>query len=159
MKPSSIVAFLATLVFSIGHYGCASSSQTDRSHAGDSYKRAVPGTSESTMYLDVSIIELIANPQAFHDKPVRVTGFMHVEFEGSAIYLHQEDYVRGLYNGIKLAFDHPDQLEDKDCNNDTYVQIEGVFDGEIPYQFFPTGILGQIGTCIPWPAQNPSAPE
>jgi len=41
---------------------------------------------------DVSLIQLIANPQAYDGKTVRITGFLHLEFEGNAIYLHNEDF-------------------------------------------------------------------
>jgi hypothetical protein len=45
---------------------------------------------------DVSLIQLIANPQLYHMKRVRVIGFLHLEFEGNAIYLHREDLEYGI---------------------------------------------------------------
>ncbi len=45
---------------------------------------------------DVSIIQLIANPEKFDGKPVLVTGFVHVEFEGTGVYLNKEDYRHGI---------------------------------------------------------------
>jgi hypothetical protein len=41
---------------------------------------------------DVSMIQLIANPQAYDNKRVRITGYLHLEFEGDVIYLHREDF-------------------------------------------------------------------
>lgn len=41
---------------------------------------------------DVSMIQLIANPQSFDGKRVRIIGFLHLEFEGDEIYLHREDF-------------------------------------------------------------------
>jgi len=41
---------------------------------------------------EVSLVQLIANPQAYDNKIVRVLGFLHLEFEGNAIYLHREDF-------------------------------------------------------------------
>jgi hypothetical protein len=45
---------------------------------------------------DVSLIQLIATPEAFDKKLVRITGFLHLEFEGNAIYLHSEDFQYAL---------------------------------------------------------------
>jgi hypothetical protein len=51
--------------------------------------------------LEVSIIQLIACPNDFDGEYVRVEGFYHTEFEGTAIYLHQEDYEKSLSkNGL-----------------------------------------------------------
>jgi hypothetical protein len=45
---------------------------------------------------DVSMIQLIANPQAYDNKRVRIFGYLHLEFEGNAIYLHREDFDYGI---------------------------------------------------------------
>jgi len=45
---------------------------------------------------DVSLIQLIANPQAYDNKQIRIVGFLHLEFEGNIIYLHAEDFRYGL---------------------------------------------------------------
>ena len=51
--------------------------------------------------LDVSLVQLIANPKDYHGKIVRAIGFVRLEFEGNAIYLHQEDYKHGITkNGL-----------------------------------------------------------
>jgi hypothetical protein len=44
----------------------------------------------------VSLIQLIANAEAHDQEFVRVVGFCSLEFEGNAVYLHQEDYERML---------------------------------------------------------------
>ena len=41
---------------------------------------------------DVSMIQPLANPQAYDNKRVRITGDLHLEFEGNAIYLPREDF-------------------------------------------------------------------
>ena len=38
-----------------------------------------------------SLIQLIATPKKFNNKQVRVAGFLQLEIEGNALYLHQED--------------------------------------------------------------------
>ena len=58
----------------------------------------------------VSIIRLIGTANDYHDEKVRIKGFLHVEFEGNAIYQHKEDYERGLCkNGLWVSF--PDSLK------------------------------------------------
>jgi hypothetical protein len=41
--------------------------------------------------VDVSVVQLIANPQLFDGKKVRFVGFLRREFEGDAFYLHRVD--------------------------------------------------------------------
>ncbi len=41
--------------------------------------------------VDVSIIQLIANPEKYHDRFVRVEGYLHNKFEDSGLYLSKED--------------------------------------------------------------------
>ena len=77
--------------------------------------------------IDVSIIQLIASPKEYDGKIVRVVGFMHLQFEGNAIYLHKEDYDRSLHkNGLWLEATgamRTDMLKMNDC----FVVIEGEF--------------------------------
>ena len=52
----------------------------------------------------VSIIQLLASPERFNNQRVVVKGFAHVEFEGTALYLHKEDFDHGLTNNaLRLA--------------------------------------------------------
>jgi len=77
---------------------------------------------------DISLVKLIATPEKYHEKKIRVTGFMNLEFEGDAIYLHKEDYEKSLSkNGFWVAFS--DKLDRKEIIklNKGYVLIEGTF--------------------------------
>src|SRR5450755_4390302 len=78
--------------------------------------------------LDVGMIQLLATPQKFDGKFIRVDGFLRLEFEGKALYLHKEDYVNGLYRNSVWV----DLLEDKEHMrlNMHYVLIEGVFNAK-----------------------------
>jgi hypothetical protein len=77
--------------------------------------------------LDVSLVQLIANPKNFHSKVVRVMGFVRLEFEGNAIYLHQDDYKHGIgKNGLWI--DVTDDIRKKKADFDQkYVLLEGTF--------------------------------
>lgn len=62
-----------------------------------------PLAASSQQQIDVSIMQLIANSDAYHGKYVRLIGFVKLEFEGNAIYLHQDDYKFGISkNGLWL---------------------------------------------------------
>lgn len=55
---------------------------------------------------DVSIVQLIVNPEKYDGTRVVVRGFLVLEFEGSALYLHAEDFEHGIYrNGVWFAGD------------------------------------------------------
>jgi len=71
---------------------------------------------------DVSVIQLIANPQAYDGKTVRITGFLHLEFEGNVIYLHSEDFRYGLTkNGLWVEIPKDMSKEQIKAVNDQYV--------------------------------------
>jgi hypothetical protein len=81
--------------------------------------------------LDVSMIELLANPERFHKKQVRVEGFLNLTFEGNALYLHKEDFEHSLdRNGLWLSVPKGWHGTGQPCTNKTYVLMEGVFNAE-----------------------------
>jgi hypothetical protein len=80
--------------------------------------------------LTVSMIELIARPDEFDGKRVQLIGYVHLEFESQAIYLHEEDYRRSItHNGLWLDFTGPsaEQLCPTTGAQDRYMIVEGVF--------------------------------
>jgi hypothetical protein len=77
----------------------------------------------------VSIINLIATPEKYHGKKIQIIGYLHLEFEGDAIYLHKEDYVNGicdngLWVNISKSVTSKKHLKDY---SDNYVIILGTF--------------------------------
>ncbi|MDR3157746.1 MAG: hypothetical protein LBU11_01785 [Zoogloeaceae bacterium] len=93
----------------------------------------------------VSLIQLIANPEKYHGKTVLVSGFMHLEFEGHALYLHRDDAMHFLSrNGIWVDWydweegDGEEKLRSRNeffdqfllPHNDSYVVMEGVFNAK-----------------------------
>src|SRR6188472_601053 len=50
----------------------------------------------STGLIRTSIVSLLATPERYAGKTVRVHGFVRLEFEGDAIYLHKEDFDQRL---------------------------------------------------------------
>jgi hypothetical protein len=77
----------------------------------------------------ISIITLIANPEKYEGDTVMVAGFLNLEFEGNALYIHKEDYEHRMSkNSIWVDIDR-DSLKLSKINkyNKKYVEIEGVF--------------------------------
>lgn len=78
--------------------------------------------------IDVSIIQLISNPDKFDGKYVRLIGYVHLEFEGDAIFLHEDDYKYGLTrNGLWLNLTQDCCGKDIRFFNKKYVLVEGTF--------------------------------
>ncbi|MTW03882.1 hypothetical protein [Pseudoduganella ginsengisoli] len=76
---------------------------------------------------DVSMIQLIANPQLYDGKPVRVMAFLNLEFEGNALYLHREDFDKSLLsNAVWISLDDQ-QIRASKKFSGGYVLVEGVF--------------------------------
>jgi hypothetical protein len=85
---------------------------------------------KSQQPLAVSIIRLIATPTAYNGKYVRVIGFVRIEFEGTAVYLHQDDYNFSISkNALWLAIDRSDRQRYME-GDQKYVLIEGTFDAK-----------------------------
>lgn len=78
--------------------------------------------------LDISMINLVAAPQQFDGKLVRVRGYLNIEFENIELYLHKEDCVQGLTkNGVWLDL-NKDARKKFDSSKLHYVFVEGVVD-------------------------------
>ncbi|MCP4268263.1 MAG: hypothetical protein GY777_22265 [Candidatus Brocadiaceae bacterium] len=75
----------------------------------------------------ISIINLIGSPEKYDGKPVRFTGFLFLEFEGNAIYLHKSDKDNHIYkNGLWFELSKKEYLK----YHNKYVTIEGVFNAK-----------------------------
>lgn len=100
-----------------------------------------------------SLIQLIAHPSSFHGKKVRVIGYLVIEFEGDALYLHEQDFRHSLSaNGLALAI--PENWPPKDtlCRSESYALLEGTFDAQnMGHGGLFTGGLKDVTRCTPWP--------
>jgi hypothetical protein len=78
---------------------------------------------------DVSMVQLIATPQQHDGKRVRFVGFLRIEFEGDAVYLHREDYEKGITRDA-LWITIPSEMtkRQQEAVNTQYVICVGVFD-------------------------------
>src|SRR5260221_489167 len=76
---------------------------------------------------NVSLIALVADPGRFDGKPGRVGGFLQVETDQYALYVHQDDEKQGIRkNGVWV--DLPKSVRAKPGDYDErYALIEGIF--------------------------------
>ena len=96
-----------------------------------------PGQSVS-----VSLLQLVATPERFDGKLVRVVGYLWIEFEGTALYLHKEDRVHHLMkNSIFLNLPESDLKRSKELTG-RYALVEGVFNSS------DTGHMGLFSGSI-----------
>jgi hypothetical protein len=86
--------------------------------------------------IDVSIVELLANPLRYDGKQVQVIGFLRREFEGDAIYLHHEDFEYAISKNA-IWLDRPKDFSEKQTSevDKKYVICEGTLQcrGTRPY--------------------------
>ena len=113
----TLILFLTTFSFAF--------SQTRKDTLDDTEKRPF----QLGVYENTSLISLIATPEKYNEKKVQVIGYLHLEFEGTAIYFHKEDYEKGiLENSFWVNFS--DKLAKKKSlqdYSDKYVIIIGTF--------------------------------
>jgi len=76
---------------------------------------------------NVTLVQLIANPEKFDGKLIRVIGFLRLEFEGDVLYLHREDYENALLGDGIWVDTTPEVTKQKAALNMNYVLLEGIF--------------------------------
>jgi hypothetical protein len=87
----------------------------------------VSASARSAEIHDVSMIQLIANPEQYEGLPVRLIAFLNLEFEGDALYLHREDYQKSiLSNAIWISLTKQ-QVGSLKKLSGGYVLVEGIF--------------------------------
>lgn len=85
---------------------------------------------EPTEPMDVSLVQLIANPSEYHGKLVRVIGYCRLAFEGDAIYLHREDSKHGITkNAVWIDVRSKIPISPHELN-DKYILVEGIFNAK-----------------------------
>jgi len=84
--------------------------------------------------IEVSLINLIATPEQYDGKLVRVTGVAKVEFENSGLYLSRDDYKNAITkNAVCLTLDEKllgTTYENLKKSNGKYVLVEGIFNSK-----------------------------
>ncbi len=110
---------------------------------------------ERTRPESVSLIQLIANPDKYDGHQVRVIGFVRIEFEGNAVYLHEEDDKYAISdNALWLSLPNTKSKEEYEryhALDGKYVIIEGVFSSKNRGQMgMFSGSIGHITRFDHW---------
>jgi hypothetical protein len=102
----------------------------------------VPGAPNSAPEF-VSLVQLIVTPERFDKKKVQVVGYLHLQFEGNGLFLHEED--ASYWNTRNAVWV---QVQDRWANaRDGYVTVVGTFDAsKRGHMDMFQGSLNQIST-------------
>jgi hypothetical protein len=127
--------------------------------------RPVQTSSSASAPLNVGMVALLADPHKYEGKVVRTIGFMCLEYEGNALYLHEEDYRYGiLKNAMALRLSPAQQKKFKNLSL-KHVIIEGTVDANGPERWEYGGAIDNITRLDIWrprpdipapPAEPPS---
>ena len=108
--------------------------------------------------VDVSLVNLIATPEKYNGKTVRVIGISNIEFEGNAIYLSREHLLNGVTkNALWISLNSQaigKTEEELSKYNGQYALVEGVFKkGKYGHMGLFSGSIDNITRFMPWPPQ------
>ena len=102
-----------------------------------------------------SLLELIARPELYDGKRVRVIGFVNFEFEVNGLYISKEDWQRSISrNGLWI--DPPERFEtdsgpSRVQPNQRYVLVEGTFNARNPGHLgMWSGAIERVTRLDPW---------
>lgn len=116
--------FFSAIVFLVFMFGCKSFIKTEEIQ-------------------NISLVELIANPNKYHKKKIKVAGYFSNEHDGRAIYISKNDFITGIYkNGIYLYYGNlPMQKFEIEPPYQGYVTIIGVYNKDMKgsYNFYSGG--------------------
>lgn len=136
---SALLLSLATLCVLVSSGAAARYSQRTTMHG------------RATRPINVGMIALVANPQKYNGKRVRVVGFLCIRYESDALYVHKEDYRRGLgFNALGLRLS-PSQRQRYKNLSLHYVLVEGVVHPSKSPDAYWGGEMDHITRLERWP--------
>ena len=87
-----------------------------------------PDPKEAAFPEEVSLIRLIANPREYDGRYIRVYGYLHMEFERDALFIHREDCEQWLEpNSVDIGISKGAMSKKMRGLSDRYVFLEGKF--------------------------------
>jgi hypothetical protein len=107
----------------------------------------------------VSILQLIVTPERYDGKRVQVEGFLHLEFEGNALYLSENDYIHHLHKNGLWVMRNSVINERFQKLNSHYVIVIGTFDAANKgHMSMNSGTLRDISAADTWPDTTKAKP-
>lgn len=99
----------------------------------------------------VSLVAVIANPQAYNGKRVMLDGYLSIEFEDSALFLSQTDHDLFFQkNGIMLDPPRAMSPAHRAALSGRYARVEGVFVADkAPYTWGYSGSITEVTFVVP----------
>lgn len=91
-----------------------------------------PAQARKAQPLSVSMVPLLASPQKYDGKLIRVIGVLGIQFESNALYLHEEDYEYGITKNSFFVRLTEEQEKKFRALNKKYVIVEGMFSANGP---------------------------
>jgi len=99
---------------------------------GASGQNRTPARARTAQPLSVGMVALLATPQKFDGKLIRVIGVLGIQPESNALYLHEEDYDYGLTkNSFSLRLTEEQEKKFRVLNK-KHVIVEGKFSANGP---------------------------
>lgn len=103
------------------------------------------------------MVALVAEPQRYDGKIIRTVGFLCIEFEGDAVYVHEEDFRRGLMkNSMALRLSKSQEQQFRHLTQ-TYAIIEGQVYANGLESGDWAGAIGNITRLEMWPVDRGTA--
>ena len=104
---------------------------------------------------NVTLVQLIANPEKYDKQLIRVIGFLRLEFEGNVLYLHREDYENAILGDGIWVDVTPEIHKQSNTLDKQYVLLEGVFfSGDHGHMGMWSGAIKQIKRAQRWKPAN-----
>jgi hypothetical protein len=129
------------------------------------HTRSVQASSDNPAPLNAGMVALVADPQKYDGKLIQTIGFMCLEYEGDALYLHEDDFRYGIYkNAFVLRLSQAQRNQFKNLSPG-YVIIDGTVYANGPERWDYAGAIGKITRLERWrqrgdlpapPAEPPS---
>jgi hypothetical protein len=115
---------------------------------------------DSSKPIDVGMIALLSAPEKYEGRLVRTHGFLCIEFEGDAVYFHEEDYRHGLTgNSFALRLSKLQREQFKNLSL-KYVLIEGTVHAKgLERTDGWSGAIAKISRLEAWPIDRGPVPR
>lgn len=103
------------------------------------------------------MVALVAYPQRYNGRMIRTVGFVCIEFEGDAVYVHEEDFRHGLIkNSMALRLTKSQEKQFKPLSQ-MYAVIEGKVEANGLESGDWAGAIGNITRLEAWPIDRGTA--
>jgi hypothetical protein len=100
----------------------------------------------------ISIINLIATPEKYNGKRVRLIGYLVLYFESSALYLHKDDANMGISKNALWVDVSRSAMDSLKKYNEHYVLMDGTFNSRAKgHMDIYSGSLENVNYLEIWP--------